>query len=83
MPLSPTPPTAHMQLHTYPVASGSSLGESVVRLLPLRSSPVASPVAGLRRSVDDSDAEADAQEPPKKKRRRQALSCTGAAYPLI
>ncbi|EPS94767.1 hypothetical protein FOMPIDRAFT_1133696 [Fomitopsis schrenkii] len=60
MPLSPTAASGsghgHMQLHSYPVASGSTLG--------------------LRRSVDDSDAEGDAQEPPKKKRRRQALSCT-------
>ncbi|KAH9917449.1 uncharacterized protein B0H18DRAFT_1087092 [Fomitopsis serialis] len=31
---------------------------------------------GLRRSVDESDPEGDSQEPPKKKRRRQALSCT-------
>lgn len=88
IPLSPTaasgPGPGHLQLHGYPVASASTLGECSSRLLLLLClDSHFGRLAGPRRSVDDSDAEGDAQEPPKKKRRRQALSCTGAGHALI
>ena len=34
-------------------------------------------ILGTRPAPDDSDPEGDLPGPPKKKRRRQALSCTG------
>ncbi|KZT70081.1 hypothetical protein DAEQUDRAFT_223060 [Daedalea quercina L-15889] len=57
--------------------SPSALGSVAYGHLHSPSYPVASGSSlGHRRSVDDSDGEGDMQEPPKKKRRRQALSCT-------
>ncbi|KAH9843124.1 uncharacterized protein C8Q71DRAFT_236297 [Rhodofomes roseus] len=63
-------PSPHPQSPTAP--SGSAYGH-----LQSPTYPVASGSSlGARRSVDDSDPEGDVHEPPKKKRRRQALSCT-------
>ncbi|KAG6885078.1 hypothetical protein C0993_006039 [Termitomyces sp. T159_Od127] len=81
------------QLHPYLPPSGLSqhLGEgpSIMYSLPQSSSPVQS-ILGSRKSSEilaiDSEPDVVEQscEPPKKKRRRQALSCTGPSLvPLV
>lgn len=44
---------------------------------PRRARRSLTPLAALRPADDTSEPEGDSQGPPKKKRRRQALSCTG------